>query len=430
MAKQPADSKEVKTSAEVDVKLLENSVIDSETKKDKTPFSRKNIVLLILFIAISIAILAVTIIFVLDIKFNDLFNAIKLGFTTQLGALWFVLLLAYFAYSIAMNYTTLWVRMRKWGCKVSQLEYWLFASAVSFIRAVTPPLFSDPYTLFWMKTKGIPTSKATSLIFTNTLFWQITQFLVSFPSFVMILISRDLLLGSWDSTLAFSLLCAGIGIDVICIVFMLLLCMSKTIHYSLSRIFNWFKKKLHMKYHTKAEIAQKYKERATIKRDFIEYLKDWKVSLITLSFFAINEIFVYLAVALSIKFVPFASFSDETLGLSTYKVNFDIGWVFNCANATFKANRLNIFIGGGAGTLEWFLSIFLVKMANFNFECISGTAPDPLPTFELAKSTSGNAILIWRTFGAYLPAVVGLPCLIGMTAKQIREYKSKKKLVH
>lgn len=402
-----------------DRKIIEADDIQSD-KKVKSPFTKRNIILLILLLAVSITLVILTILLILKIDFSKLFESMSNGFKQQLGWMWFLLLLIFAVYSVFMHYATLWIRIRKWGFKISHWEYWLFATTIAFLKAVMPVLFSDPYTIFWLKTKGIPTSKCTSLMFSNTLLWQICQFAVSFPSFVMILIFRDKILVGWEGYLAFSCLCIGVIIDVFCIAIMTLMCFSKRTHYALSLIFNWFKKKLHMKYHTKSQIADKYKEKATIKRDVIEFFKDWKTTIVIFVVFVINELVLYFAVAWALYFIQHASYEGVT-----YVVGFNLGWAFNSAVAALKANRLNFILPGQEGSIEFLLKRFLL---NFGGWQIDGPQPIPQPTQEaLEQTVATNSILIWRSFNNYFPAVIGMGSMIGLTTQQIVSYKNKKK---
>lgn len=429
MANKKTKSKAIKSETDPDYKLIEEKAEESNTKKKKGFFTARKVVLITFFTIIAIAIVVCTIMFITPIQWDKLGQTIASGFVTKIGILWFILLLFYFFYAIFTNYATLWLRIRKFGYKIPQWEYWLYAAATSFLRAVTPPLFSDPYTIFWMKTHGISTSRATSLIFSNTLVWQIIQFTVTFPSFVMVLIYRDSMLhtglvNNWEYVLAFSLLCAGVIIDVFSIAFMVMLNLSKKMHSGMSKIFNWTKKKLHMKYHSKAEIEKKYKEQATIKRDFINSMKDWKTTILVFITFIVNEIVLYSAVVWALYFVKNVEYISENI-TQNYVVTFNFGWAFNCANVTFTAIRLAFLIPGGEGAQQWLLSRFLVRLGSPTFE--------PTPTEDIKNSIQhivvNNGILVWRTFGNYLSALFGFGAIIGLTIKQTKQYKKNKSLV-
>lgn len=411
MAKKKKNNEIVKIKDEsLNNKMIEEAANKSD-KKEKEFFSKKKVLLLLLFVILSVTLLALTIKFILNIDFSKLWSSMSLGFTDSLGPVWFLLLIIYFVWSIFSVFTTIWPRLSKLGYKIPQWEYWLFGLTISFLRATTPALFSDPYFIFWLKTKDVPTSRATSILFSNTLFWQIIQFAVTLPSFIMVVINRAPLLSSPEGISSFTFLCAGIMVDTFSISLMVLMNMSKNIHYTLSRIFNWFKKKLHMKYHTKAEIIDKYKNKATMRRDFVEYMKDWKNTTLIFGSLVIAELFTYFAINWSLIFM---SNYQTTSGI--IKTSFDFGWGFNSANVTFTANRLNFIAPGGEGSLQFFLSTFLIRLGDFY--------PKDQP--DVVKGVVNNAILVWRTFASYLPALVGLCGMIALTSVQINRYKKNK----
>lgn len=397
--------------------IEESAALDKKNGKNRTFFNKKNIFFLVLFFAISLTLLALTIVFILNINFSQLIASIKIGFGEELGALWFILLIFYFVFIGFSVYAVVWPRLVKLGYKIPQWEYWLFGLTISFFRATTPVMFSDPYFIFWLKTKGVPTSRATSILFSNTLIWQIVQFGVTFPSFIMVLITRAPLLTNPSGISAFVLLCAGITIDAFSIAFMFMLNMSKNIHYFMSRCFNWVKQKLHMQYHTKEETKEKYKNKAVMKEHFIEYMKDWKTTLIVFGVFIVGELILYFAVNWALYFVP--TYQEEAV---TYYSTFDFWQTFNCANVTFTANRLNFIAPNGEGSLQFLLSTFLVNLGHFNFK-----GPIPDDPSKAISSIVNNAILVWRIFGAYLPALFGLGALIGLTTIQARRYKNSHK---
>ncbi len=411
--------KTVKIDNKADVKIIEADNLQQKGKQ-ASPFTTKNIVILIFLFIVSIALIAVTIVFVMGINFPKLFETIANGFAFKTGIVWFVLLIFILFYCIFMNYATLWVRIRKWGFKIPQWEYWIFAAAVSFLRAVTPVVFSDPYTLFWLKTKGIPTSKCTSLLFSNTWFWLLSHFIVSFIPFVMVMVYRGKILGDPQGISTFIFMCAGVAIDFFNIAIMSILCFWKQAHYTLSSIFNWVKKKLHMKYHTKAQIAAKYKNRATIKNDVIRFLKDWKTTAWVFVIFIINEIMFYFAIAISMYFVQYVTYAPNEV----YKVGFSFGWAFTCACMAMKANRLNFIAPGGEGTIEFFFYNLLLKFSNWN---ISPVPPSQEIWNALTQNVTWNSILVWRTFTNFAPAFIGMGCMVGLTAKQIVNYNRKRK---
>ncbi|MCQ3914930.1 MAG: hypothetical protein MJ201_04175 [Mycoplasmoidaceae bacterium] len=91
-----------------------------------------------------------------------------------------------------------------------------------------------------MKTQGVSTSRATSIIFSNAFIWQCAALLIHIPSFIIIMLKANILismLGAGGMTLVV-LMGIGIFIDVVGVLVMILLCFSKKAHYVVSSIFN------------------------------------------------------------------------------------------------------------------------------------------------------------------------------------------------
>ncbi len=372
-----------------------------EQAEQKTFFTKRNVILLICTIIVSVVLLWVTIQFVLKIEFVQLFDSIAQGFQSGWGILWFSALVLFMIIVIVYNYFPVWCRLRNTGVKINAWQYFVFGINISFLKAVTPANFVyDPYAIFWLKTHGVSTARASSIMFCNTLLWQAIQFILHIPSFIIIMTSGvDFTDPMWITVVV--LMSLGLFIDVLGCLFMSLLCFSKKAHYVLSSIFNWFKKKLHMKYHTKAEIEEKYKNRATIKNDVIEYFKDWKGTIAVIIGLAVYEIVLYFAIGFSMSFINNGDYW------------FDFGKVYNSANMAFNANRLNIIPGFGVG-LEAIMS-FLLKSNN-----------GIITRFGDVDSFVNNSIVFWRLFYTYAPALMGLFGFIGLTIVQVTRYKKKK----
>lgn len=379
-----------------------NTPTIEEKAESKTFFTKRNVILMIFTIIVSAILLWVTIRFVLNIEWNYFFTSIGQGFTSRLGGLWFFLLIVFMVVIIVYNYFPFWVRLKKLGIKIPAYQYFTFGIIISFLKAVTPANFIyDPYAVFWLKTQGVSTARGTSIMFGNTLLWQGVQFILHIPSYVIVMTHASVMTDPGGVTLMF-LMTLGIVVDIIGCLLMVLLCFSKKTHYTLSVFFNWIKKKLHMQYHTKPEIADKYQNKATIKREVIEYYHDWKGTLAVIACLAIYEIMVYFAVGFSMSFIN----DDQFI--------FDMGQVYNSANMAFNANRLNIIPGFGVG-LEASLLYLLNLLSGINQ--LSDASPEAFVK---------NSIVFYRLFYTYIPALMGLFGFITLTTLQVRSYKKKK----
>jgi len=419
-------------------KKVSKSCVSSETKyyvdtlktkpkkQNNVFFSKKNIILLTIFSVLSIVILVLTIRFVIQINWTLLSNAIKTGLSRKIGSLWFTLLILYFVWTIFSNYNMLLTRFKQYEINVSFWEYILFALTMSFLKCVTPATFvTDPYQIFWLKMHGMPTHLASSITFSNGLLWQIVQIVITTPSFILIMVNyQKLIYENGVSGAIFSqglailiLACVGMGFDLISMTFMLLLNMSKKMHYLMSSAFNKIKKIFHMKYHTKAEIEEKYKNKAILKQDFLDFVKNGKYFSLTLLIFALNEIITYLALTWALYFVQNINVQGQI-----YQIKFNFWWAFNCTNVSFTANRLNI-LPNGAGGIEWILSVTLERMGGW-IDPIKFQDPS-----AVHKAISNNAILVWRLFGGYIQGFIGLFAFVGILVLQTKSIKMQNKFV-
>ncbi|XQP55423.1 MAG: hypothetical protein ACOQNV_01520 [Mycoplasmoidaceae bacterium] len=389
---------------------MQNNKTIEEKSENKNFFNKRNIIIIILTTLLSIGLLVLTVLFIIDMNWLKFFRDIGSGLTLQLGALWLVLLILFMAFSIAYNYLYIWIRLRRLGVKIQAWQYFTFALSISFLKGVTPANFIyDPYTVFWLKTQGVSTSRATSIMFSNALLWQIMELLIHIPSFIILMMRVDLLLSipKGGGVALIVLMSLGILIDIIGCLVMLLLCFSRRAHYVMSSIFNWFKKKLHMKYHTKAEIEEKYKNRATIKKEVIEYYKNWTDTLVIILILVVYEMSVYFALSSALALIN----ADQ-------KFSFDVMAVYHSANMAFNANRLNIIPSFGVG-LEASLLAMLRVLGGINDS-----------NFALAATQSdefiSEGIFLWRTFYTYFPALFGLCGFAGLTVYHVRSYRQKK----
>lgn len=378
-----------------------------EEKSNKNFFNKRNIILIILTSLISLGLVFVTVIFVMKMNWSTFFANIGSGLTLQLGWLWLTLLIMFVIVSFIYNYIPVWIRLRELGIKVKAWQYFVFALSISFLKGVTPANFvTDPYTIFWLKTQGVSTSRATSIIFSNGLLWQAAALIIHVPSFIVVMVNADSLFASMDMAPAVALIVLmsiGIFIDAVGVLVMFLLCFSRRAHFVLSSIFNWFKKKLHLKYHTKAEIEEKYKTRATIKNEVISYYKHWGDTAIIVLVLAVYEVMIYFSISPGLMLVNV----DGTF-------QFDPILAYHSSTMAFNANRLNLIPGMGVG-LEASLLGMLKALGG-----ITGGDTDSQKDFL----TQG--VFVWRSFFTYFPAIIGLFGFGGLTAYHITSYKHKK----
>lgn len=290
----------------------------------------------------------------------------------------------------------------------------MYATTCVFLVAVTPANFvSDPYTIYWVKSHGVSTSKASALTACNALLWEIAQLIITMPSLIWMCVRWQDIFGNnaYDSAagrLVFIFMFIGITVDFVGLAVMLIVGFNRKLHYSLSRLFNRVKKFLHLSYHTKEQTYQTYVVEAKLQREFILLLKMWKSSIAILIVVFFTEVYLYVAVFLSVRFIANA----------TYTLSF---WeIFNVANVTTTANRF-VPLPGNELSIEWI-------MKEFMYTKIGGITADPnVHNRADIEKLVDHSIIIWRCWTSYFPAIIGVFGFGSLTATQIKQYRLKHK---
>jgi len=408
---------------ETSSKTIEQASISNEdTNKPKAFMTKKRLILTIVFLVISIGFVFITIFPILKINWSLFNQSIGVGFAQSWGFLWLLLIIINAFINLNRNFITIIPRIKKLGCKISYKDYIIYSLTLSFLYCVTPAsLVADPYTMFWLKTYGVTTSRATGILFSNSLLWQFSQIIINLPFLVILCIFREPLLISAEGKTIFILVWVGVAIDVIGFAVLLALNMSKNFHYVCSRIFNWFKKKFRMKYHTKEETKEKYKKRAVLKQDFINSIKDWKTTLLILFLFMLGEFLGLLAMIWAMSFVQYGIIASTSRAITFAKIDFNWGWVLVCARLSVPANKINILPGQAMGYEAVLLKLLSV------YSDLKVPVYVPLEQVEPMKQTMvSNAVLTGKLFYGWLPALIGIGCFVSLTVKQNRLAKEGK----
>ena len=256
----------IKTS-NLELQKIDN--VNNSNPNNKSFLNTKNIILITLGIILSIVFISLTFIFVLDIKWDALFVQIKNAFTGgRFAGLWLISLLLFLVCRYFFTYIVFTTRLKKIGIKVSFSQKLLYTLTIWFLQGVTPANFvTDPYTVFWLKTQGLPTHKASALVLSTVSIWQLVQIIVTLPSFVFICMEYSSLIESKGGIYTFWIMVVGLLFDFISLGFLILCMINKHIHMYVSMFFNKIKKILHLKYSTKEEIREKYLVKATLFND-------------------------------------------------------------------------------------------------------------------------------------------------------------------
>lgn len=404
-------------------KKLETIAEVGTEAKPKHFLTKGKIIFIVVFALISIGCTLITIFPILNVNWHDFNRSFALSFTQKIGVLWLFLILVSAFININRNFITLLPRIRAFGYHISYKDSLIFGTVINFLMVLTPLNFvSDPYTVFWMKTKGVPISRATSILFSNTLIWQVAQIIVNIPFFTICAINANLLLVDAEGTALFTMICIGVAFDIIGLVLMFLINFSKNFHYFCARVFNWFKKIFKMKYSTKEQTAEKYKKRAVMKQDFIASMKDKKTTSWILFLWVAGEV-------LNMFYMPFCLYFMQYFALNKsgieqiVQASFNFGWTFTSSRLAVCANRINFLPGQAMG-----LEASLVKLLNVysDFKIIPSTGLTSTDINNIKMSVSKNAVVLSKMFVTWLPAFIGLFGFIVLTKQQIKQSKQGK----
>lgn len=327
-----------------------------------------------------------------------------------MGWLWFSLLLLFIPWTFFCCAITITIKLKRLGYQVKFWDKVMYATTISFLRTVTPANFiSDPYTIFWLKTHGISTSKASAITVCNDLLWETAQLFITLPSFIWIITKWQDIFGSnvsdpQNGLIVFILMLIGITINFIALAFMIISGFSRKLHYLTSRIFNRFKKLLRLSYHTKEQTYQTYVVDAKLQKEFLIMLKFWKTTIIILLIVIINEFYLYFTIVWSLQYLA-------CWDAAPFYIN-NNNWFrfFNVANVTTTANRF-VPLPGGELSIEWIMQEFMSRVGG-------------LPKNEEAQHLINNSIMVWRCWSNYLPAIIGIFGFGSLTISQIKQYRS------
>ncbi len=361
-------------------------------------FTKKRIIILCVGLLVSCAFFALTIKVVLSIDFASLWN--QLGTGTDLRPFFLFLLVSYIFIRPLFNSITLLIRIRQLGYRSTFLQNLLYDFTICFLSFVTPAnLVSDPYALFWVKSHGISNSKSFCIICSQGILCQTAQVLITIPSFIIISLQYSSFQGFGpEATSVYWLMVIGLIIDTLSIGFFCIASFSKNFSYVLSLTFNKIKKILHMKYHTKEQVKEKYINQRKVTRESLELFKDWKAS----SLIVIVQLFV--------EFLNYAFMYFCIQWIVPNGINLSFWDIFNCANVATTANKM-LPIPGGQISYEWTLKWLLT---------VSGNWPTQIQSDM--QSYINNSILVNRFFGSYAPSAIGIGTFIGLTVLQFKTF--------
>lgn len=385
-------------------------------------FTKKRIFLISLFFLIVIGLISITIIFVIapDLDLGKLGGSIKGSFNYDPEfAIVLVLLLCFYIFVRAfMNAYPFILRLKQAKIKVKTFDLVIFSFFYSFILMISPSsLLTDPYAVFWLRTKNVSLHKASAITINNDFLSTIVSLILSWPSIIYMGVSGtlgSLLNNGFVGRFIFIFVFVGMAIDVVVLGFLFAFGFSKRIHMFTSLTFNKIRKIFKMNYLTKSQIVEKYMKEAVMRQEFVWMIKDFKGSLIIFLVTLIGFFYMYMCIYLGMRMVN----NDITCRISFIHV-------FSAINVANSANKF-IPSPSGQGTMEMCL-IQMLKNSNaftklnnindvggsFTWEYWSQWINDPKNTDPIGQqqyidNIVNGSTLIWRIFTTYLPGIVGI----------------------
>ena len=325
-----------------------------EQAKHQHFFTRKRVIWISLLFVVVIAIIALTIVFVIlpGLDFGALAKSFKTAFEKdiELSIILLLLLLGYIFIKTISNVYPFILRMRQAKIKIKMSDYILFGFLYSFISLISPSsLLTDPYAVFWLRTKGVSLHKASAISLNNDFLATAASMFLCWPSIIYMLVNGRLtdLLNDNATKVVFIFIFVGMGLDVIAMGFLFIFGFSKRIHIFASLVFNKIRKTFKISHLTKAQIVEKYMKEAVMRQEFVGMLKNFKGSLFIFLVLLGSNFYMYLCVYMSMVMIN----SNGLCSISFMHV-------FSAVNVANSANKF-IPAPGGEGTIEWYLTSIL-----------------------------------------------------------------------
>lgn len=349
--------------------------------KQNSFFTKKRIIWFSILFVITIALLSLTIVFVLQIDFNNLFSSIKYGLTITNYQFVFLLLLLLFPFiRTFMSLCFFYFALRREKIKASFYDWLSLSFVLVFIVSITPSAIgSEPYIIYWLNKKTKNLQKSSAIVLASSFIGQSAAMIVTWPSFIYYCSIVNYPSLTEQNLVAFWFLIVGMGMDMIVLSSFVILIFTKRTHYFFSLIFHKVKKTLKLKYKSKEEIRVDTIENESFKKEVMYQLKFKTNVICTFINFVIYNIAYYLMLYFSFALIDGTS-------------NLDFWAIFNYTNIATTANNF-IPLPGSEGTLQLVLKILLNNVAN--------------NATEVSASSINNAIFIWRFFTTQIPALIG-----------------------
>ncbi len=275
-------------------------------------------------------------------------------------------------------------RMRRLGLEISRVEYFFLFLKIWVINSITPfASGSEPYCIYWMKTRGANIEDANAISLVNTVLAGFTEIVITVPSFIYISTFYSVITATTMGMTIYWFVFAGLCINFIVMFSFFAVGQSKHIHIWISTAFNYILKKLGKKHLSKEEIRQKYAIDNVFKKKFMKELKEYKLNALIFIFNALTTCTTYLAVFLAMS----------SLGVIEATIN-NSNYLFNITNVAVTANNF-IPIPGAEGTIQ----VTIITLSSI-FPDLSLSGSNVM--YDITQS-----IALWRIFTNYSPLMFG-----------------------
>lgn len=365
-----------------------------------TFFNTKNIVAFSFFLVFLIVISVIVTIFFLGVSVDDV-KTIITAINYQNWDWIFVVILG-FLVSVLWNVIINWWVSRRFCFYASWWEWLLFGFVVQFFQIVTPlSLGQDPFRLYWFIKKGMKKQTAVLIVTSTGAFWNLSQALITWPSFFVLSKNYQLLANNHNSFVSYWLSLTGMIFDVVVAILFIVIAFNKKMHVLIYSLVNQFRKWLKRPYLTKEQIYQRFIEKAEFNKLYGIEMRRWGLTIF--------KLLANMVVAIVSYFSLFGVFMITKTVNTTNNVidQYSLIDLFNITNIAVTASNF-IPVASGEGATQFVMTSFLNAFK---------------PTDQFLHDQIKDGVFLWRLLSVYLPAIFTGICFVVWIVQVIWEFK-------